>query len=425
MELGAEDTMSSPRAITRHIPTAEEEFTGQPSSDEAEPTIEVSPSAEEEFTGQPSSVEAELTVEVSPSAEEEFTGQPSNLDADLTAPAASAEEDFSGQASNQEAAQEYAAEAPPAEQSPEDTFGGYGTEVSGEYAEQEFVYEPAPGERREEAAQGAEAEPVAPAPVPPPSLPAWVTRESAPVEPAAEEHWAQQDRAVASYEAQQAASAAELPEVQPGFQPIAVPKLADLGPRLDYGQSTAAGPFHVGPEGLAVTVQGEMLCRLVGMVAVAGGVDAIPESRRNRGRAVDQPFGDGPAQLQRVKGHGTLYLEPGKGHFQAIDLDDEGCYLREERVFAFEEAVAFENGRLTSGQIAVDMVHLKGHGAVLLKLDGALKAMAVPAGTPLKVPLARLVGWYGQVSPRVMVGFVGQATVELTGEGYALLAAPG
>ncbi|MBS1153697.1 MAG: hypothetical protein H6Q89_5395, partial [Myxococcaceae bacterium] len=33
------------------------------------------------------------------------------------------------------------------------------------------------------------------------------------------------------------------------------------------------------------------------------------------------------------------------------------------------------------------------------------------------------VGWYGQVSPRVRV-FVGQATVELTGEGYALLASP-
>ena len=95
------------------------------------------------------------------------------------------------------------------------------------------------------------------------------------------------------------------------------------------------------------------------------------------------------------------------------------------RVFAFEEAVAFENGRLSSGQISVDMVHLKGHGAVLLKLEGTLKAMAVPAGTPLKVPLSRLVGWYGHVSPRVMMGFVGQASVELTGEGYALLSAPG
>lgn len=119
-----------------------------------------------------------------------------------------------------------------------------------------------------------------------------------------------------------------------------------------------------------------------------------------------------------------MYLDAGKSTFQAIDLDDDGAYLREERVFAFEEAVAFENGRLSAEGIAIDMVHLKGHGAVLLKLDGPLKAIGVPPGSPLKVPLARLVGWYGKVTPRLRV-FVGQATVELTGEGYALLAAAG
>jgi uncharacterized protein (AIM24 family) len=116
-----------------------------------------------------------------------------------------------------------------------------------------------------------------------------------------------------------------------------------------------------------------------------------------------------------------VHLDPGGSRYQAIDLADEGAYLREERVFAFEEAVAFENARLTGqGNIAVDIVHLKGQGKVLLKLDGALKAMAIPPGTPLKVPLARLVGWYGYVSVRVM-GFVGQGAVELTGDGYVLL----
>jgi hypothetical protein len=36
------------------------------------------------------------------------------------------------------------------------------------------------------------------------------------------------------------------------------------------------------------------------------------------------------------------------------------------------------------------------------------------------VPLTRLVGWFGRVTPR-MVGLVGHGAVELTGEGYALL----
>ncbi len=379
-ELSAEDTISSPRAITRQPPSAPN----------APPVyMGKAPSAEEEFTGQPAGV----------SAEEEFTGQP--------APeyVAESEQTYTGQATEQ-----YAAAEPSAEQ-----------EFTGQPApEAEFVYEPAPGERREEVSDAEQEFVGAPAPEPAASLPSWVTGEASPPPEPEASSWSEPQPDEGGYDAPQAA-----PELQPGFVAIASPKLSDLGPRLDYGQSPASGPFHVGPEGLAVTVNGQMLCRLTGLVAVVGGVDAQPEHRRQRGRAIEQAFGEGTSQLQRVKGHGTLYLEPGKANFQAIDLDDEGCYVREERVFAFEEAVAFENGRLTAGQIGFEMVHLKGHGAVLLRLEGTLKAMAVPAGTPLKVPLARLVGWYGHVSPRVMVGFVGQATVELTGEGYALLAAPG
>ncbi len=259
-----------------------------------------------------------------------------------------------------------------------------------------------------------------------PALPSWVTGDapagewSAPAAVPAEasasgEEWQVDPQAPL-------ASAPTAPEVQPGFQALPVPRLAELGPRLDYGHSPTTGPFHVGPEGLALAVNGELLARLSGLVAVVGGVDGQPEQRRNRGRAIEKSFGEGANQLQRLKGHGTMYLEVGKAIFQAIDLNDDGAYLREERVFAFEEAVAFENGRLSAEGITIDMVHLKGNGAVLLKLDAPLKAIGVPPGSPLKVPLARLVGWYGQVTPRLRV-FVGQATVELTGEGYALLAA--
>lgn len=258
-------------------------------------------------------------------------------------------------------------------------------------------------------------------------------QQEAPPEDAPTEQWSNTAKETATNWNESAAPSDELsdvatpppaaPEIQPGFQALAVPRLTDLGPKLDYAHSPTTGPFHIGPEGLALAVSGEMLSRLSGLVAVVGGVDALPEMRRNRGRPIDQSFGDGANQLQRIKGHGTMYLDPGKASFQAIDLNDEGAYLREERVFAFEEAVAFENGRLSAEGITIDMVHLKGHGAVLLKLDGVLKAIGVPPGTPLKVPLARLVGWYGQVSPRLRV-FVGQATVELTGEGYALLASP-
>ncbi len=180
------------------------------------------------------------------------------------------------------------------------------------------------------------------------------------------------------------------------------------------------GPFHLGNDGLAVSVHGEMLVRLTNLVAVVGSVEVAPEMRRIRGRPTEQPFGTGAAQMQRVRGAGVLYLEHGRSTFHAIDLDDEGAYLREERVFAFEEPIAYENGRLTDAGQSVDLVNLKGQGRVLLQLDGPLKAMPIPVGSPMVVPLSRLVGWFGRVTPR-MVGLVGLGAVELTGEGYALL----
>ncbi|MBX7100772.1 MAG: AIM24 family protein, partial [Myxococcaceae bacterium] len=244
------------------------------------------------------------------------------------------------------------------------------------------------------------------------ALPSWLSQGQAATEPPPADPYA------ASLSNTAGARAAEAPA---GYSSLSVPRLADLGPQLDTSAVPTTGPFHVGKDGLAVTVAGEMLMRLDGVVAVVGTIDAVPERRKMRGRPVEQNFGDGPSQMQRVKGHGVLHLEVGKGNFQAIELADEGAYLREERVFAFEESVSFENGRLTADGLALDLVHLKGQGRVLLKLEAGLKAMALPPGAPLKVPLARLVGWYGHVTPRLM-GFVGQGAVELTGDGYALLA---
>jgi hypothetical protein len=210
-----------------------------------------------------------------------------------------------------------------------------------------------------------------------------------------------------------------------GYAPMVAPRLEELGPSqaLTFTPGELSGPFNLSPDGLALSVNGELLSRLPGLLAVVGSIDATPENKRSRGRTIDQGFGQGDHQLQRVRGNGLIHLDPQGARYQAIDLADEGAYVREERVFAFEEAVAFENARLTGqGTFGVDVVHLKGQGKVLLKLEGALKAMQIPPGTPLKVPLARLVGWYGYVSVRVM-GFVGQGAVELTGDGYVLLAA--
>ena len=222
-----------------------------------------------------------------------------------------------------------------------------------------------------------------------------------------------------------------LPAPPAGYAPMSPQRLVDLGASGSWVHEPSAGPFHISSDGLAVTIAGEMMVRMMGLVAIVGSVEVVPENRRRRGRPSAEPFGTGNAQLQRVSGNGVLYLEPGRSKFHAVDLtdqngvaiDDDGAYLREEMVFAFEEAIFFENGKLTAEGQSLELAHLKGNGRVLLQLDGTLRAMPIPVGAPMVVPLHRVVGWFGRVSPRLM-GFGGRGAVELTGEGYALLGTP-
>ncbi len=215
------------------------------------------------------------------------------------------------------------------------------------------------------------------------------------------------------------------------YAPMTPQRLVDLGASGSWVQEPSAGPFHISTDGLAVTVAGEMMVRMLGLMAITGSVQVTPENRRRRGRSSQEPFGTGAAQLQRVSGNGVLYFEPGRSKFHSVDLtdqngvgiDDDGAYLREEMVFAFEEAIFFENGRLTAEGQTLELAHLKGNGKVLLQLDGTLRAMPIPLGAPMVVPLHRVVGWFGRVTPRLM-GFGGRGAVELTGEGYALLGTP-
>lgn len=218
------------------------------------------------------------------------------------------------------------------------------------------------------------------------------------------------------------------PAPSTGFVPMPTQRLAELGQVAPWTHEATADPFQLGPQGLAVTVAGQMLVRMENLVAVVGGLTVAPEARRRRGRPTNEPFGDSPSQLHRLTGHGVVYLEP-MGQFHSLDLtdqpatavDDEGAYLREDLVFGFEESVSFDNGRLTDeAGLSLELVHLKGWGKVLLRLEGMLKAMPVPPGTPTMVPLSRLVGWFGRLTPR-LVGFGGQGAVELTGDGFALL----
>lgn len=211
-----------------------------------------------------------------------------------------------------------------------------------------------------------------------------------------------------------------------------VPVLKEFAPAVALGGANAEQPFTVGLGGLAARVQGELLTRLEGLVAFAGQLLFQPEMKRFRGRMTDKPFGEGFARMVRATGHGTLFIEPGeKRTFQAIDLGDESAYFRDECVFAFEEPVMFENGRVPSDVAPdLDLVHLRGNGKVLLNLAGPLRSVPVTLEDPATVPLTHLVGWQGNLTPKVISllqgaeGEILKTAVELTGEGFALLCLP-
>jgi uncharacterized protein (AIM24 family) len=208
--------------------------------------------------------------------------------------------------------------------------------------------------------------------------------------------------------------------------------LGDLAPTLELLKGPPLPPFELKPEGVAITVAGELLTRVDGLLYTVGQVRFHPELKRFRGRSTDQPFGFERARMMRASGRAVLVVAPGKDvRFQAVDLADESAYFREEAVFAFEEAVMFENGRVPSEATGdLDLVHLRGKGKVLLHLDGVLRSQRVRMDEPVTVPLNRLVGWYGNLSPRLVTqaaeetGVVVHAGAELSGEGFVLVSAP-
>jgi uncharacterized protein (AIM24 family) len=184
-------------------------------------------------------------------------------------------------------------------------------------------------------------------------------------------------------------------------------------------------PFAVQGDALAVTVRGAVLCRLDGLFARRGALKHAPEMKRFRGKATDKPFGEGATGMRRVTGEGLLLVRAGGRRFTPLELSGESGYFREEAVFGLEDAIAFENGRVPSRLNAeLNLVHLKGKGRLLVVSRGAPVTVEVSADQPVLVPLDALVGWTGNLTPRLaplaMGDGDGPVAVELSGDGRAI-----
>jgi len=128
-------------------------------------------------------------------------------------------------------------------------------------------------------------------------------------------------------------------------------------------------------------------------------------------------------------GKGRLCIAPGDRQFHAIEIGDEPAYFREDSLYAFEESLLFENGRVPSKYSGdLQLIHLRNRGRALITSKNRPRSIQVTKDEPCRVLLDVLLGWHGNITPRI-VAIAEEATadglalggVELAGEGRVLL----
>jgi tetratricopeptide (TPR) repeat protein len=195
-------------------------------------------------------------------------------------------------------------------------------------------------------------------------------------------------------------------------------------------------PFEIGAGGvLIVRVGDRVLSRTEDVIVQCGDLRTEPATRRLRGATSAERFAepDRPGAtgsvMSIVSGRGYLVVAPAGHSFAAVALDDDILYLRESMVYAFEEALRWENGHVpgADGELRalLRVVQFRGHGCVALRSRRPLLSLKLASDRSVRVDARVLAGWIGRVLPRVLSPAVGQgataAFVECSGEGVVLL----
>ncbi len=166
---------------------------------------------------------------------------------------------------------------------------------------------------------------------------------------------------------------------------------------------------------------------LVRSLSYATGYGTSQLVRRTRGRTSDEPLGGLASPISEITGKGELVLGPLRGQrLEAILLEDDPLYLREDALSGFETSVAYENGRLPVGDgESIPMVQLRGPGTVIAQLPEGATALEIIDARTTAVRAVTVLGWLGRLVPRALLASEAPAGargfVAFAGEGMVLL----
>lgn len=194
------------------------------------------------------------------------------------------------------------------------------------------------------------------------------------------------------------------------------PLLAYVRGRLGQGPAPAATRGA-----LRLAVADEVYVRGDAVLAGTGALRWERGVRRSQGRFTGEPLGATPAvPFFRLTGAGAVWVAGPPERWMALRLTDDVLYVREDRVLAFEGALAWESGSVKDS--GVPMLQFRGRGLIALEVPRDPIALEVGGDAQTLVSAARLYGWVGRLVPHAAV-IRGAAPFQLTceGEGIVLL----
>ena len=176
---------------------------------------------------------------------------------------------------------------------------------------------------------------------------------------------------------------------------------------------------------LIVRVHGVVMSRTEGVIVSGGDLAYEPAVRRVRGKTTTDAFSVDGRRMFIVSGQGHLVASPLGESFCSVALDDDILYLREDLVFAFEDCLHWENGRVPGSASKIQLVQFRGQGSAVLRSKRPLLSVKITPPKLMYVDADVFAGWIGRVVPRVVApaagGDASAPFVECTGEGVILI----